>query len=319
MIHSARSALKIFALVVAASAALTGCGQAAKSADTTASTSTITVTHTQGTTELAKAPDRIVVFDFGSLDTLRALGLADKVVGLPKGGVLPNELKEFADAKYANVGTLFEPDYEAINKLKPDLVIVGFRSAKTYPEMSKHFKTIDVTYTYDKSFYDSVAYAAQIVGVATGTSSAVDEKLGTLKTAIAATKAKNPGGSAMVLMTTAGKVTLHGGASRYAAIHRDFGFPAAVPEVQEAPHGDPVSFEAIQKANPAYLFVIDRDAAIGESGAAAKQVLDNELVRSTPAWMNDNVIYLTGSRWYVTMHGLDNARAMVDEVAAALP
>ena len=37
----------------------------------------------QGDVEIAKVPERIVVYDIGALDTLVALGLGDKIVGIP--------------------------------------------------------------------------------------------------------------------------------------------------------------------------------------------------------------------------------------------
>ena len=48
-------------------------------------------------------------------------------------------------------------------------------------------------------------------------------------------------------------------------------------------HGQPVTFEYIKKTNPDWLFVLDRSAAIGEEGKAAKDVLDNPLVAETTA------------------------------------
>lgn len=313
--------MKLSALTAALAAGallLAGCAPASSPGTTTDAPATITVTHTQGTTQLPATPKRIVALDLGAYDTLRSVGLGDSVVGLPKSGPVPTELNDATTANATDVGTAFEPNVEAINKLAPDLVIVGFRSAKHYPELSRYFPTIDVTYAQNRPFAEGVAYAAGIIGTATGTSAKVDEKLAELATTIAGAKEKTVSSdTAMVLMTTAGKVTAHGSVSRYGAIYRDLGYAPALAQVKDAAHGDPISFEAIKQANPGRLFVLDRDAAIGESGTAARQVLDNELVRATPAWTNGHVVYLTGTRWYVTIHGLDNAIAMIREVAAA--
>ena len=278
----------------------------------------VSVAHAQGTTEVPKDPKKIVVLDFGALDTINALGLGDRVVGIPKGGVVPEPLAAFKDDKVADVGTMQEPNIEAINKLKPDLVIVGFRSAAKYPEVSKHFPTIDITFKQDGPFYDGVAKASGILGEALGKKAEVEAKLAELKTTIATTKTKMPQGKGMILMTSAGKVTLHGAGSRFGAIHKDLGVTPAIAEVKEASHGDPISFEAIQKANPDVLFVIDRDAAVGQEGKAAKEVLNNELVATTTAWKNNKVVYLDGVRWYIMIHGLDNAKAMIEGTTKGL-
>lgn len=296
----------------AAAAALAGSLVACNETTNAATGDGVEIAHAQGTTTVTKDPQRIVALDFGALDTLNALGLADRVVGIPKGGVLPAALDAFKDDKYANVGTLAEPNIEAINKLRPDLVITGFRSAAKYSELSKHFPTIDVTYNPEKvSFAEGVKQASTIIGQAVGKQSEVTDKLDELTQAITAAKAEMPPGKGMILMTSAGKVTLHGKGSRFDAIHQDLGVTPAIAEVKEASHGDPISFEAIQKANPDVLFVIDRDAAVGQQGQAAQEVLDNELVATTTAWKNKSVVYLDGQRWYLIIHGLDNAVAMI--------
>ena len=115
-------------------------------------TETITVTHAQGTVELDGPAKRIVVLDHGSLDTVRALGASDAVVGVAKGQFLSDPVKDFADdTTYANVGTLQEPDFEKIAALEPDLIIAGFRSAKQQPELNKIAPTVDVTFAYDSA------------------------------------------------------------------------------------------------------------------------------------------------------------------------
>jgi ABC-type enterochelin transport system, periplasmic component len=85
-----------------------------------------------------------------------------------------------------------------------------------------------------------------------------------------------------------------------------------------ADHGDAISFEYIAEKDPDILLVLDRDAAIGESGTAAQQVLDNELVRGTTAWENDDVHYLDSSVWYIAPNGLPSVEQMVEEVGAAV-
>lgn len=277
----------------------------------------VTVKHAQGETTLKKEPKRVVVLEMGSLDTINALGLADRVVGLPK-AIVPAFLKNFSDDKFADAGTLFEPNYEAINKLNPDLVVVGYRSAKTYPEMSKYFPTIDVT-SKNKDFLGQVEESADVLGAAFGKQAEVDAKLADLKAQADKIKGKGAdAGRGLIVMTSGGKVTAQGADSRFGAIHTLLGVAEAVPGLSAKSHGEPISFEFIAQTNPDTLFVVDRDAAIGEKGANAKEILDNAVVRNTNAWQKEKVVYLDGSRWYVVMHGLDNATAMLAEVGTGL-
>src|SRR5699024_9681780 len=95
-------------------------------------------------------------------------------------------------------------------------------------------------------------------------------------------------GTGLVLLTSGGKVTAFGTGSRYDWIHSEFGVEPAVENVKhEAHHGEAVSFEYIQEADPDWIFVVDRDAAIGEEGKSAEQVLDNDLVAQTTAWKGE--------------------------------
>lgn len=310
---------RLVAATAATLLALTACGQDATDtpADAPASGETITIEHTQGTTTLDGPAQRIVALDLGALDSLNALGVADRVVGIPEVGAMPEALSEFSDVE--TVGTMQEPNLEKIAELDPDLIIAGFRSAKLTPELAKSFNVIDVTYGNDKSFYDGVAYASTLIGQAVGKEDETEEELTELSDAIADAKEKvNPDDKALILMTTGGKAGAHGAESRYGVVHKDLGIKPALDNIKVESHGDPISFEAIQQANPDLLIVVDRDAAVGEEGAAAEQVLDNELVASTNAWKNDKVIYLDGGRWYLMIHGLDNSVEMINEIAEGL-
>lgn len=317
---SLRATSAALAGLLAATTLLTGCGNetAAPAEQAPTSSAPVTVKHTQGELTLDKGPaQRIVALDLGALDSLNALGVGDRIVGLPKATPLPDSLKKFSEAKYTDVGTLFEPNVETIASLNPDLVVVGFRSAKLYPELSKNFPVIDVTYS-DMSWSKGVAQATTMLATATGTQDEATKQIAELTDAIAAAKKKVPADAkAIVAMTSAGKVSLHGTKSRYSALFDELGIAPALTEVKEASHGDPVSFERIAQINPDLMFVVDRDAAIGQSNAAAKDVLNNDLVKSTKAAKNDHMIYLDGSRWYILIHGVDNAVEMINGAVAS--
>ena len=124
----------------------TGAGAASAGSSAEAVTYPVTVKHAQGETTIKAAPQRVVVLDYGVLDSMAALGLADLVVGIPKtGGNLPKSLSQFQDDKYKDMGGLKEPKQEAIAEVGPDLVIVANRTAKSYEDFSSKFTTIDMT------------------------------------------------------------------------------------------------------------------------------------------------------------------------------
>src|SRR5699024_11698812 len=101
-------------------------------------------------------------------------------------------------------------------------------------------------------------------------------------------------GTGLVLLTSGGKVTAFGTGSRYDWIHSEFGVEPAVENVKhEGHHGEAVSFEYIQEANPDWIFVVDRDAAIGEEGKSAERGRATNLSAQTPAGKEDQVFYST--------------------------
>ncbi len=276
----------------------------------------IVLEHAQGETTLEAPAQRVVVLDLGALDTVAALGAEDQVVGVPNTGVMPEPLSQFEDEQYTTVGSTLEPDLEAIAALDPDLVITGFRSAPLTEELSSNFNTIDVTFDTTESFYDGIEFSTNLIAEALGAEDEAEEQLAEVADALENAKAVAPTDqNALILLTSGGKASANGPSGRFGIIHTELGIQPTISddEIEVNEHGDAISFEAIAEADPDILYVIDRDAAIGQEGEAAEQVLDNELVATTTAWSNDNVIYLDGSRWYIMRHGVDNAVEMLNE------
>lgn len=304
------------AFLAVATLALASCGST-PATDNTAQPSgeTITVEHKQGTTEVPLNPKNVVVFDYGSLDTLGVFGI--DVAGVPKDS-LPDALRHFDIDDVKPVGTLFEPDYEAINAINPELIIIGSRSAAAYPELSKHWPTIDLTADYNN-------YVADIEASTTILGKIFDREV-EAQTAIAdfreiVDEVRGLGANAgpgMIVSTSGGEVTVYGIDSRFGIIHSVLGVPEAVNEVEALPHGEAISFEMIRDTDPEWLFVNDRDAAIGESGLSAQAILDNELVHATEAWKKGQVVYLDAQRWYIIISGVENATEMFKEIGNAL-
>ncbi|MEU1312373.1 iron-siderophore ABC transporter substrate-binding protein [Streptomyces cinnamoneus] len=102
-----------------------------------------TVTHALGRTEIKEMPKRVVVLDVGELDNVVSLGI--KPVGwAPSEGSkdIPGYLKkDIGEPK--SVGTISNLNLEAINELKPDLILGSkLRAEKTYKDLSKIAPTV---------------------------------------------------------------------------------------------------------------------------------------------------------------------------------
>ncbi len=275
----------------------------------------IAVSHAQGETTLAALPKTILTLDLAALETLDALGV--EVAGVP-GALIPTHLSKYNDARYAKIGTLFEPDYEAINAAKPDLIIVGLRTAGKYKELSRIAPTIDLS-TDDNAFLVSAFRNARTLGRIVGKQSDVEARIGRIEAGIRALRDKARGvGRGLIILTTGGRMSAYGPRSRFGMLHSDFGIVAAVEDLDTAIHGQGVSFELILKANPDWLFVVDRDAAVGRAGQPAAKLLDNPLVARTNAWKQGHVTYLDAVRWYLVGGGLASIQENLDQIRHAL-
>lgn len=302
--------------------ALTGCstGAAGESpSEESSSNDTVTVEHVQGTTEVPKNPETVISMDLGVVDSFEALG--KEVDGLPKLASLPDEFEKYQDEKYVNAGGMKEPDMEAISAANPDLIIISGRTADFYDQFSEIAPTVDLTMD-QKDPVASFKKQSETIGQILGKESEVEDKLADVDQQISDTKqAAADAGSAMFLMTNAGEVNAYGPGSRFGNIIFDtLGLEPAGDVQSEGSHGESLSFEAISEANPDRLYVIDRDVAVGqgESGQAAQQVLDNDLVNQTTAATKDQITYLDPSAWYIVGPGLNNFPAMITEVQDSL-
>ncbi|WP_245258639.1 siderophore ABC transporter substrate-binding protein [Methylopila sp. M107] len=253
----------------------------------------------QGRVSIASAPQRVAAFDIAAIDTLQRLGVT--LAGVPK-KLFIAEL-ETATAGVEKVGTLFEPDLEALNALSPDLIIVGGRSSPRAASTARVARTIDMTMTGDDLIADARARLAAY-GALFEKSAEAQAVAAEFDAAIAAARAAIAGkGNGLILMTNGPKISAYGPGSRFGWLHTALGLPPAV-DVAAAVHGEAVSFEFVAKANPDWLIVVDRAAAIGSGEQNARATLDNELVAGVTAWRKGQVVYLPAADFYLAAGGV---------------
>ncbi len=294
-------------------------GEGAEEADEgEADAGTVEVTHELDPNPVVvkKNPEKVVVFDFGILDTLDALGV-DQVVGLPKANV-PSYLSKYEDDQYENVGSLKEPDFEAIHALQPDVIFISTRQSDLYEEFAEIAPTVYVgldTSNYMESFKNNMNIVAEIFDK----KDEVNEAIENIEAKIAEIheKASALDETTLIVLGTEGKISAYGPGSRFGLIHDVLGFKPADEQIEASTHGQNISFEYILEKNPGILFVIDRDAAISEE-SSVKETLENDLVQKTDAYQNGKIIYLNPEYWYLSGGGLISVQEMIQEVATAL-
>lgn len=270
----------------------------------------IKVDHDLGTTIVPVNPEKVVVFDFGTLDTLNTLGV--EIAALPKGN-MPSYLAEFESDEYENAGTLFEPDFETLAVLDPDLIIISGRTSEMYEELSELAPTIFMGIDrerYFESFEENVTLLSEIFNKHQEATDALED-IQAKKEALTSSAPQDKEG--LILLTTNGGINAYGPGSRYGIIHDDFNIIPVDENIEVSNHGMNVSFEYVAEMNPDYIFVIDRDAATGGEAEAAT-ILDNDLINQTNAAQDNNIIHLTPDFWYLSGGGLVSVSEMIDEI-----
>lgn len=265
-----------------------------------------------GSVDAPVNPAKIAVFDVAAIDSLNALGITPAGT---VGNVYVDDLKT-AVAGAESVGSLFEPDFEAVAALKPDLIIAGGRSSRVAPELVKIAPTVDMT-IWEDTVGQGLA-RVEAYGKIFGKEAEAAALIADFNAKLEATKAAVAGqGDALIVMTNGPKVSAYGAKGRFGWLHSALDLPEAVDDVDQATHGEAISFEFIRDANPDILIVVDRQAAIGQDGEAAATTLNNALVQETAAWKNGKVIYLDSARLYIAGGGIQSMSHLLDQIAAA--
>lgn len=274
----------------------------------------ISITHTLGTTEVSYNPKKIVALDLAALDILDALELGDRVVGVPKKSSV-NYLTSYNENKdIANLGSVKEVDMEALNSLQPDVIFIGGRLSSEYEELSKIAPTICISIDHEKGYISSAKKNADNIASLFGAEKKAEKLFQDFETRIAALKDASLEKTAIIGLVTSGSLSTLGSQSRCSMIVNEVGFENSAADV-DSTHGDSASFELLLQKNPDYIFVLDRDTAINSDGAkAAKEVMENEIVKKTQAYQNGRIIYLTPDVWYLSEGGITATDRMLKDL-----
>lgn len=329
--------ITLLALATAAALGITGCsaatGEAGQAPESTGDASgTVSFTwdrNTAGededpayestTVEVPKDPESIVVFDMASLDTIGALG--GEIAGAPLDSV-PGYLEDFLADDAFNAGTLFEADLLEIEAAQPDLILIGGRSSALYDDLSQIAPTVDLSIrgSYVETLERNVTFLSEVLGAEDEAASILAE----LEDGIAAAQAATADvGTGLGVMVSGGKLSaqapsggdMSGRNARGGLIYDVFGVQPVLEDVKAATHGEPISFEFLLEHDPDFLWVVDRDAATGaEDSQPAAAVLDNDIMKQTTAFKNDQIVYLNPTAWYIVFGGVETTRIMIDDV-----
>lgn len=133
----------LIGLVVLLASACGSESDSAPGAESGAADATRTVEHAMGTTEVTDTPQRVVVLDTGELDSALALGVTP--VGAVRADATSGLQSYLAERTQGVtvVGTVAEPNLEAIAALQPDLILSNkVRHEALYGQLSQIAPTV---------------------------------------------------------------------------------------------------------------------------------------------------------------------------------
>lgn len=269
--------------------------------------------------EVPYDPERIAVLDMASLDILDNLGMGDRVVGSASTSL--EYLTDYVDnEEVANLGTIKEADLEAVMECDPDVIFIGGCLASSYDALSEIAPVVFLSTDSELGVVKSVTKNAETIASMFGLEDEVSKKIEGFDERIEALKKTAEGKTALVGMTTSGSFNLMGNDGRCSIVGREIGFENLTAAESTSTHGNEASFETVVEKNPDYIFVMDRDSAIGADGAqTAKEIVENELVMGTDAYKNGRIIYLEHPAvWYTAEGGITALNIMLSDLENAL-
>ena len=275
---------------------------------------TVVIKHDLGESEVVVNPEKVVIFDLGILDMYSKLDL--NVFGLPKSN-LSNNLSMYNDDKYKNVGTLFEPDFEALAKYAPDLIIISGRAASNYDELKKLAPTISLNMDNSDFSGSLLNRLDTLKALYPNKEDQIEVEKENILSKIeeVSTLAKSVDKKTMFILTNGDSISLYGPGSRFGMVFDDFNFLTFdTIEYNESTHGQQISFEFILDNNPDIILVMDRVVVVNSDDTLASDLLDNEIVNLTKAALNDEIYYVDPFVWYLEMGGISSFNVMVEEL-----
>ncbi len=298
--------------VLVATLFVVACGD--DDADTTSAASeadtTRAVRHAMGTTKITGTPERVVVLDTGELDSAVALGV--KPIGAVEaiaGEGLPAYLGDAVEGIEV-VGTIEQPNIEAIAALQPDLILSSkVRHEAIYDQLARVAPTVfseEVGVTWKENFVLH-ARALGLTGEAKRLQAEYEDKARELEAALGDKRADS---TVSVVRSVGDEVRIYQNANFLGTILEDAGLPR--PEAQDK---DEFSETATAERIPDLdgdLMILSR---FGDDHRLLERLQDNRLWGRLDVVKADRVFEVPDDLWFL---GIGNfaARKVLDDLRA---
>ena len=287
-------------------------GHNAESNNTSQTFKEKTIVHDFGTTELKKAPKRIVILDNLYGEILDPLHITP--VGATTGQADSQEFstlfkKQYKDAKVVSVGWQGSPDLDKIAELKPDLILMTGEQENLYEELSEIAPTVGYQINTDENwdYHETSLKVAEIFDKRDEMKKDLDRVDAREAVFAENVKAKFGNQKLMYLRVTDNDI-------RYYA-YGHFGYLYDTYHFNRAETFNPD--DMFQVINPDKLKDINPDLLIVQ--ADSQELLENKL-KNNPVWsslkavQNNKVIYADYST-YMLGFGIVSQKAIMKQIS----
>ncbi len=263
----------------------------------------LTLQHKLGVTTIKSPPQRVAALEMNEVDFLDQLGVP--VAGMPKDFV-PHFLAKYkADSQVRDLGAIVQPNLERVHALKPDLILITSLQANNYQELSEMAPTLLYEVDFknsEKGHIEVVKAHMQTLGRIFDKQSLAERKNAELDAEVQAARqtTQNRSERALIVLHNNGAFSAFGQQSRYGFVFSSLGVKSASEAAQSSLHGQPISSEFIQQADPDILYVVDRTAVMERRPVINAEAIANPLLRQTKAWKDGRVVFVDADAWYTT-------------------
>jgi len=310
----------------------------------------VTITDFNGNVvQVRQNPSVVAIYDQGILDMMYTIGfdrfgIETLIVPNPSG--LPSVLQginNIPDLRIFDGGTLFYVNWDVLDLVPPELIILGARSFgmnaqgdRLSPEDNADFRarteeryqeTAFIRLTInaqDSDLLNDIRRNAESLAliwphVADDLAAEIDA-IEAGMAYVHAVAQESGYRTVFLMMTTPTNLSLFLANSRMDMVYEEFGFIPAVPPEDLGAFTDQHGFESraefVLALNPDVIFLLDRNEMndnIPESAGHAA-LLSDPIIQRTNAFVNGHIYALYPQEWYTVVGGFGSARQMIADM-----
>ena len=302
---AAIAAIAALGLAACSSGATSSSQSTTSSASEATQASSVSIEANDGTVDIKLPVTRAASLDNRTFEVLAQWNVP--LVAAPK-KLIPSTITAYNGDDIADVGMHRDPNLEALVAAEPDLIISGQRFSKydaQIKELAPDVPLINLEpregQPFDQELIREVTDLGEIFGKQDEAKKLVDDFNASIERA---KKAYDGSSTVMAVDVSGGNIgyVAPGKGRTWGPVFDLLGLKPAL-EVEGATDshtGDDISVEAIAEANPAWIFVLDRDAAITKDGSntPAETVINgNAALQNVAALQNKHVVYAPGDTY----------------------